>query len=75
MEHFAALVGIDWSDKKHDLCLVDLATGKREQLIINHTPEALDSVGHKTKDTLCWSKDRGRSRTVSRPADLRALEV
>ena len=40
MEHFAALVGIDWSDK--NLCLVDLATGKREQLIINHTPEALD---------------------------------
>jgi len=42
MEHFAALVGIDWSDKKHDVCLVDLTTGKREQLIINHTPEALD---------------------------------
>jgi len=42
MEHFAAYLGIDWSDQKHDLCLVDLATGKREQLIINHTPEALD---------------------------------
>lgn len=42
MEHFAALVGIDWSDKKHDVCLVDLATPKRAQFIINHTPEALD---------------------------------
>ncbi len=42
MEHFAALVGIDWSDTKHDVCLVDLDTGQREQLIIKHTPEALD---------------------------------
>lgn len=42
MEHFAALVGIDWSDKKHDVCLVDVATGKTEQFIIKHTPEDLD---------------------------------
>ncbi len=42
MEHFAAFVGIDWSDKKHDVCLVDLSTGKREQFIIKHTPEDLD---------------------------------
>jgi hypothetical protein len=30
MEHslqFAALIGIDWSDNKHDVCLVDTATG------------------------------------------------
>ncbi len=49
MEAFAALVGIDWSDKKHDLCLVDLASGKREQLQINHTPEALDEWATKLR--------------------------
>ena len=42
MEHFAAFVGIDWSDQKHDVCLVDASTGKREKTLINHTPEALD---------------------------------
>jgi len=42
MEQFAAFVGIDWSDSKHDLCLVDLATTNREHLVINHTPEALE---------------------------------
>lgn len=42
MEHFAALVGIDWSDKKHDVCLVDLTTGKREQFIVKHSPQDLD---------------------------------
>lgn len=39
---FAALVGLDWSDQKHDLCLVDATTGDRELSIIKHTPEALN---------------------------------
>jgi len=45
MEHpvaFAALVGIDWSDTKHDICLVDTQTGAQELSIIKQTPEALD---------------------------------
>jgi hypothetical protein len=43
MEPFAAFVAIDWSDAKHDLCLVDAATGKKESLILQHTPEALEA--------------------------------
>ena len=45
MEHpkeFAALIGIDWSDAKHDVCLVDTATKEQELSVISHTPEALD---------------------------------
>ena len=42
MEHFAAYVGLDWADKKHDLCLVDAETGRQELSVISHTPEALD---------------------------------
>jgi len=53
MEHFAAYVAIDWSDQKHDVCLVDSSTGKREKTDINHTPEALDSVGHLVAHSLC----------------------
>jgi len=44
MEHhepFAALIGLDWSDQKHDLCLVDTETGNRELSATSHTPEAL----------------------------------
>ena len=43
MEHhepFAALSGIDWSDRQHDLCFVNPATGNRELSVISHTPEA-----------------------------------
>jgi transposase len=43
MEQFAAVVAIDWSDAKHDRCLVDIATGKKESSILKHTPEALEA--------------------------------
>jgi len=42
MEHFAALIGIDWSDTKHDVCLVDTATGSHELSIVKQQPESLD---------------------------------
>ena len=41
MTHFAALLGVDWSDKKHDICLVDSATGKREASVLPHSPQAI----------------------------------
>ncbi len=42
MEHFAALIGIDWSDTKHDVCLVDTATGSQELSIVKQQPASLD---------------------------------
>lgn len=42
MEHLAAYIGLDWSDQKHDLCLVDAATGGQELSVIRQTPEALN---------------------------------
>lgn len=45
MEHsepFAACLGLDWSDAKHDICLVDTATGARELASVRHTPASLD---------------------------------
>jgi transposase len=41
MENFAALVAIDWADKKHAVSLYDQTTGDRQQAIVNHAPEAL----------------------------------
>ena len=39
---FAAFVGIDWADRKHDICCQP-TSGKRELLQIQHTPEAIDA--------------------------------
>lgn len=41
MADYAAFIGIDWADKKHDCCLVDAATGNKEFSVIKHSPQAI----------------------------------
>jgi transposase len=41
MTEYAAYLGIDWADKKHDLCLIDAATGKQTRQVLAHTPQAI----------------------------------
>ena len=41
LTEFAALIGIDWADRKHDLCLLDVATGHRERSVLKHAPKAV----------------------------------
>ena len=41
MSEYAALVALDWADKKHAVCLFAETTGQREQRSLNHTPAAL----------------------------------
>ena len=62
----AALVGIDWSDKKHDVCLVDVAAGVPELSIIKQTPEALNEWAQTlrtrfggAKVAVCLEQSRG----------------
>jgi transposase len=43
MEQFAAFIAIDWSDAKHDICLLDASTSKKEHFILKHTPEELEA--------------------------------
>jgi len=40
---FAALVGIDWADKKHAWSLQPVGSDRRERGEIEHTPEAVES--------------------------------
>src|SRR3989454_5083137 len=40
---FAAFIGIDWADAKHDGCLQAAGTAKREFFQLTHTPEAIDA--------------------------------
>ena len=39
---FAAFVGIDWADRKHDLCLQVAHTEQREFAVLAHRPDAID---------------------------------
>ena len=53
---FAAYVGIDWADKKHDICLQVADSAEREYLVLEHRPEAIED----------WANEL-RSRFDSRP--------
>jgi len=41
-EKYAVLVGLDWADQKHDLCLIETATGQKERLVLEHKPERIN---------------------------------
>jgi transposase len=47
---FAALVGIDWADRKHDVCLKPVAGGACEFVQVEHRPEALDAWAYALRD-------------------------
>lgn len=38
---YLSRVGLDWADKKHDVC-VQFKNGERIFHVVEHTPEALD---------------------------------
>jgi hypothetical protein len=40
---FAAFVGIDWADAKHDVCLQTAGSAKRAYFQLEPTPEAIDA--------------------------------
>src|SRR6266705_1797701 len=40
---FAAFVGLDWADAKHDGCLQAAGSAKRECFQLEHTPEAIEA--------------------------------
>ncbi len=42
LSQFTAIIGIDWADKKHDICVQDLATGRRHASQVRHRAEDLD---------------------------------
>lgn len=42
LDQFAALIGIDWADKKHDICLLDNASQEVEYAVITHNPKTID---------------------------------
>jgi transposase len=43
LEAFAAFIGLDWADAKHDICLQAAGSERREFLVLEHSPEAIDT--------------------------------
>ena len=41
-EQFAAHIGLDWADEKHDFCLRDASSQTLEYGVFKHTPALID---------------------------------
>ena len=52
INQYHALVGIDWENDKHDICLQDLTTNKREFSVIEHKPKSIDTWANNLKNDL-----------------------
>ncbi len=48
---FAALIGIDWADQKHDICEVDCKSETHNSYVIASTPKAIDEWACRLKET------------------------
>jgi hypothetical protein len=42
-DEFAAFIGIDWADAKHDVCLQAVGSDTREFSRLEYTPGAIDA--------------------------------
>jgi transposase len=49
-EPFAAFIGIDWADKKHDVCLWVPGTEKRERFVLEHRSTAIDAWAQQLRE-------------------------
>lgn len=47
---YAAFVGIDWADEKHDICLAAAGSQEREHGVIAHRPDAIEHWARGLRD-------------------------
>jgi transposase len=45
-DEFAAFIGIDWANDKHDICLLAIGSEKREFRVLVHQPKVIDEWAH-----------------------------
>ena len=41
-DEFVAYIGIDWADRKHDVCLREANSSRSEHAILKHSPEEIE---------------------------------
>jgi transposase len=46
---FAAVIGLDWADRKHDICLLETGQESPEYSVVDHDPVAIDAWVTKLK--------------------------
>ena len=49
-EEFAAFIGIDWADRKHDVCLQVSGSDTVETSVVEHRPKAIEAWAHTLRE-------------------------
>ncbi len=49
-EEFAAFIGIDWADRKHDVCLQVAGADAVEASVVEHRPKAIEQWAHDLRE-------------------------
>jgi len=49
VSNFAALIGIDWADRKHDICEVNCQTNKQHLSVISSQPKVINAWANELK--------------------------
>jgi len=49
-KEFAAFIGIDWADRKHDVCISVPGSAKLERLVLEHRPAAIRAWAEKLRE-------------------------
>ena len=69
---FAAIIGIDWADRKHDVCELTVGSNDYQLSVIKHKPQALQdwalSLHSRTAiGTPCWQLTPSREDCTTLP--------
>jgi hypothetical protein len=62
---FAAFIGIDWADRKHDVCLCVAGDDKRERLVLEPHPALIRDAGMGGPGTRAAGSSRHVGRLLS----------
>src|SRR5262245_63493266 len=55
---FAAYIGIDWADQKHDICLQEVGSKQIESLRLDHKPDSISKWVSELRRRLDWKSTR-----------------
>jgi hypothetical protein len=71
---FAAFIGIDWADKKHDVCLWVPGQAKRERLVLEHRPRAIQTWAEQLRERFAGARVAVRIELAQGPIVSALLE-
>jgi len=70
--HDAAIIGIDWADRKHDLCL-RLADAPDTFTVLDHAPDAIDAWAEAKRREAFFADAERRARDLPDAQRERAI--